>query len=98
MLFFFTAGLLPCTLECLCHWERNASRWRPAFSSHLKNAPAYGQMEAVRESAKSAETGSHVQETQTHSQVNTEVARPRTFQVTSIGTAQSLVWPSTESS
>jgi hypothetical protein len=25
-------------LERLVHWERIASRWRPAFSSHLINA------------------------------------------------------------
>jgi hypothetical protein len=36
VLIFFIAGLLLC-LEHVFHWERNASRWRPAFSSHLIN-------------------------------------------------------------
>jgi hypothetical protein len=34
VLIFFIAGLLLC-LEHVFHWERIASRWRPAFSSHL---------------------------------------------------------------
>jgi hypothetical protein len=34
LLVFFIAGLLLC-LEHVFHWERIASRWRPAFSSHL---------------------------------------------------------------
>src|SRR6266481_9035270 len=34
VLIFFIAGLLLC-LEHVEHWERIASRWRPAFSSHL---------------------------------------------------------------
>jgi serine/threonine-protein kinase len=34
VLVFFIAGLLLC-LEHVFHWERIASRWRPAFSSHL---------------------------------------------------------------
>src|SRR5260370_16949729 len=37
VLIFFIAGLLLC-LEHVEHWERIASRWRPAFSSHLINA------------------------------------------------------------
>src|ERR1700678_840656 len=28
----------PLRLERVVHWERIASRWRPAFSSHLVNA------------------------------------------------------------
>src|SRR5882757_143130 len=34
VLIFFIAGLLLC-LEHVFHWERIASRWRPALSSHL---------------------------------------------------------------
>src|SRR5260370_18775336 len=34
VLIFFIAGLLLC-LEHVFHWERIASRWRAAFSSHL---------------------------------------------------------------
>ena len=34
VLLFFIAGLL-LRLERVVHWERIASRWRPAFSSHL---------------------------------------------------------------
>ncbi|MGA8985985.1 MAG: hypothetical protein WB470_25180, partial [Candidatus Acidiferrales bacterium] len=37
VLIFFIAGLLLC-LEHVVHWERIASRWRPAFF-HLVNAP-----------------------------------------------------------
>src|SRR5258705_5735376 len=37
VLIFFIAGLLLC-LEHVFHWERIASRWRPAFSSHLVTA------------------------------------------------------------
>jgi hypothetical protein len=34
---FFIAGLLilSCALSASITWELNASRWRPAFSSHL---------------------------------------------------------------
>src|SRR6266446_4212405 len=39
VLIFFIAGLLLC-LEHVFHWERIASRWRPAFSSHLSNQQA----------------------------------------------------------
>src|SRR5271168_1313653 len=35
VLIFFIAGLLFLCLEHVEHWERIASRWRPAFSSHL---------------------------------------------------------------
>jgi len=35
VLIFFTAGLLFLCLEHVIHRERIASRWRPAFSSHL---------------------------------------------------------------
>jgi hypothetical protein len=35
VLFFFIAGLLYLCFKHVDHWERNASRWRPAFSSHL---------------------------------------------------------------
>src|SRR5271167_703398 len=35
VLIFSIAGLLFLCLEHVEHWERNASRWRPAFSSHL---------------------------------------------------------------
>jgi len=38
VLIFFIAGLLSLRLERVIHWERIASRWRPAFSSHLVNA------------------------------------------------------------
>src|SRR5277367_4314010 len=38
VLIFFIAGLLFLCLEHVEHWERIASRWRPAFSSHLVNA------------------------------------------------------------
>src|SRR6266850_6401045 len=34
VIIFFTAGLLLC-FEHVDHWELIASRWRPAFSSHL---------------------------------------------------------------
>src|ERR1700722_5538061 len=37
VLVFFIAGLLFLRLERVDHWERIASRWRPAFSSHLTN-------------------------------------------------------------
>src|SRR6266850_2959934 len=37
VIIFFTAGLLLC-FEHVDHWELIASRWRPAFSSHLVNA------------------------------------------------------------
>jgi len=37
VLIFFIAGLL-CASSASFHWERIASRWRPAFSSHLINA------------------------------------------------------------
>src|ERR1700688_3527245 len=32
-----STGLLFLCLEHVEHWERIASRWRPAFSSHLRN-------------------------------------------------------------
>jgi uncharacterized repeat protein (TIGR03803 family) len=35
VLIFFIAGLLFLCLEHVDYWERIASRWRPAFSSHL---------------------------------------------------------------
>src|SRR5271163_1973858 len=35
VLIFSIAGLLFLCLEHVEHWERIASRWRPAFSSHL---------------------------------------------------------------
>jgi hypothetical protein len=38
VLVFFIAGLLFLCLEHVNHWERIASRRRPAFSSHLVNA------------------------------------------------------------
>jgi hypothetical protein len=38
VIFFFTAGLLFLCLEHVIHRELTASRWRPAFSSHLINA------------------------------------------------------------
>src|SRR5271167_1667281 len=38
VLIFSIAGLLFLCLEHVEHWERIASRWRPAFSSHLINA------------------------------------------------------------
>jgi hypothetical protein len=37
VLIFFIAGLL-LRLERVVHWERIASRGRPAFSSHLINS------------------------------------------------------------
>src|SRR6266850_1194330 len=37
VIIFFTAGLLLC-FEHVDHWELIASRWRPAFSSHLIRA------------------------------------------------------------
>jgi hypothetical protein len=38
VLIFFIAGLLLMCLEHVFHRELIASRWRPAFSSHLVNA------------------------------------------------------------
>jgi hypothetical protein len=35
VIFFFTAGLLFLCFEHVDYWELTASRWRPAFSSHL---------------------------------------------------------------
>src|ERR1700693_171339 len=49
VLIFFIAGLLFLCLEHVEHWERIASRWRPAFSSHLiSRAGSTGRCNAIQ--------------------------------------------------
>src|SRR6202035_656864 len=45
---FHSRSPLSCAFERVDHWERNASRWRPAFSSHLINAAVTGNLKSIQ--------------------------------------------------